>query len=601
MCLAFIYIKIYLLLHIIQKIIDNTLYKRGLGIYMINKQIGTKLSALALALLLAGCGGGGSDGYYNTSSSSNNGSTNNGSTNNNESPSPEDSEDILINEEYSLEIDSNKSKLSENGDEVLITVRLIDKNGGGVAGKPVTLILDEIAREKGLTNKGIATKTTDDYGYVAYEVSLKQVTNAIVKNDLLKNGVNISATYVDSMNSQLIHSLHLDIVNVNEVEQAPLYNLRLISNKTNLNVKGDIATIVTQVVNAKGSVVSGQKVTFKIKDANKNFVILSADSDTSDQLGQAKFDLRIPSNLTKVQRDYLLENGIIVEASITDESGRISTKELHIEVSALEGEKVTPNISFGRTNKLASVNDDLDYQETLSVRVVDNDGNAIENTNFSISMQVIKTLSGHYVLGKAWAGELATDKVNLQSKIDNTSSAIQTLDGRKLTLENIKSSNPAEFTPDLQVELNKIPGQIESKTVELNEGKEKKALLDVYEIPKRIQYTCDPEISINDIATKLSGSQITKLGNSYIASTDTEGQFKFQLSYFKSYASWQKIRINVVPKNADINYSMSYDYSLGLLKSDFESEDRQPFDNSPYNIDSEKSGCDTPKPWSHIL
>ncbi len=32
---------------------------------MINKQIGTKLSALALALLLAGCGGGGSDGYYN--------------------------------------------------------------------------------------------------------------------------------------------------------------------------------------------------------------------------------------------------------------------------------------------------------------------------------------------------------------------------------------------------------------------------------------------------------------------------------------------------------------------------------------------------------
>lgn len=568
---------------------------------MINKQIGTKLSALALALLLAGCGGGGSDGYYNTSSSSNNGSTNNGSTNNNESPSPEDSEDILINEEYSLEIDSNKSKLSENGDEVLITVRLIDKNGGGVAGKPVTLILDEIAREKGLTNKGIATKTTDDYGYVSYEVSLKQVTNAIVKNDLLKNGVNISATYVDSMNSQLIHSLHLDIVNVNEVEQAPLYNLRLISNKTNLNVKGDIATIVTQVVNAKGSVVSGQKVTFKIKDANKNFVILSADSDTSDQLGQAKFDLRIPSNLTKVQRDYLLENGIIVEASITDESGRISTKELHIEVSALEGEKVTPNISFGRTNKLASVNDDLDYQETLSVRVVDNDGNAIENTDFSISMQVIKTLSGHYVLGKAWAGELATDKVNLQSKIDKTSSAIQTLDGRKSTLENIKSSNPAELTPDLQDELDKIPGQIESKTVELNEAKEKKALLDVYEIPKRIQYTCDPEISINDIATKLSGSQITKLGNSYIASTDTEGQFKFQLSYFKSYASWQKIRINVVPKNADINYSMSYDYSLGLLKSDFESEDRQPFDNSPYNIDSEKSGCDTPKPWSHIL
>src|SRR5690606_25260745 len=32
---------------------------------MISKQLGIKLSALTLALILAGCGGGGSDGYYN--------------------------------------------------------------------------------------------------------------------------------------------------------------------------------------------------------------------------------------------------------------------------------------------------------------------------------------------------------------------------------------------------------------------------------------------------------------------------------------------------------------------------------------------------------
>ncbi len=47
---------------------------------MINKQLGVKLSALTLALILAGCGGGGSDGYYNNggSSSGNTGGSGNG-------------------------------------------------------------------------------------------------------------------------------------------------------------------------------------------------------------------------------------------------------------------------------------------------------------------------------------------------------------------------------------------------------------------------------------------------------------------------------------------------------------------------------------------
>ena len=46
---------------------------------MDKKQLGLKLSAVALAVLLASCGGGGSEGYYNSGSSNNSGSTGNGS------------------------------------------------------------------------------------------------------------------------------------------------------------------------------------------------------------------------------------------------------------------------------------------------------------------------------------------------------------------------------------------------------------------------------------------------------------------------------------------------------------------------------------------
>ena len=50
---------------------------RVLGISMDKKQLGLKLSAVSLAILLASCGGGGSEGYYNQGSSSGNSSSTN--------------------------------------------------------------------------------------------------------------------------------------------------------------------------------------------------------------------------------------------------------------------------------------------------------------------------------------------------------------------------------------------------------------------------------------------------------------------------------------------------------------------------------------------
>jgi len=46
---------------------------------------------------------------------------------------------------------------------------------------------------------------------------------------------------------------------------------------------------------------------------------------------------------------------------------------------------------------------------------------------------------------------------------------------------------------------------------------------------------------------------------------------------------------------------MSYDYPLGILKTDFDSKEGEPFDMSPYNQNNLVSPCPTFKPWSHIL
>lgn len=558
---------------------------------MSKKQISLKLSTVTLAVLLASCGGGGSEGYFNEQGS---GSTI-GSGSGSEVTAPKLSEKSFI------EIDSSQPTLNINGDKASITIRLTDKNGGGVASKPVTLVLDETSRKNGLINSGVSAQNTDENGYAIFTISLKQATSDVVIAELLKNGVNISAVYTETDKTQAVQTLNLRVIDSDSSVETALYNLRLKANKQLLNVKGDNAIITVQVVNNNGAVISGQNITLKVLDAKNNFVILAKDKAISDSLGEGLFEISIPSELSTEQKNLLVTNGIQVEASVTDENKLTTIQNFTLRVSATEGSQAVPNITFGRTQKLATVNNELDYQETLSVRVVDKDGNPIPDTDFTINMQVVQKASGHFVLGKTFEGLLAQDKAILKNDIEAINFTINTLNLRKSALESKKLNNPIEFTTADQNELDEIPAKVNDATDELKDVKLEQALLDVYEIPKRIQYSCTAQKTANDIATKLTGTQITNIGNTYTATTDKDGQFKFELSYFKTYAAWQTIRLNVKPKNESVMYSMSYDYPLGLLKSDFESEDTQPFDMSPYNSSSLISPCPTTKPWAGIL
>lgn len=560
-----------------------------------SKNVGLKLSTIALAVLLASCGGGGSDGYFNEQGSGSTIGNGNGSGSGSEVTAPELSEKSFI------EIDSSQPTLNINGDKASITIRLTDQNGGGVASKPVTLVLDETSRKNGLINSGVSAQNTDENGYAIFTISLKQATSDAIITELLKNGVNISAVYTETDKTQAVQTLNLRVIDSDSSVETALYNLRLKANKQLLNVKGDNAIITVQVVNNNGAVISGQNITLKVLDAKNNFVILAKDKAISDSLGEGLFEISIPSELSTEQKNLLVTNGIQVEASVTDENKLTTIQNFTLRVSATEGSQAVPNITFGRTQKLATVNNELDYQETLSVRVVDKDGNPIPDTDFTINMQVVQKASGHFVLGKTFEGLLAQDKAILKNDIEAINFTINTLNLRKSALESKKLNNPIEFTTADQNELDEIPAKVNDATDELKDVKLEQALLDVYEIPKRIQYSCTAQKTANDIATKLTGTQITNIGNTYTATTDKDGQFKFELSYFKTYAAWQTIRLNVKPKNESVMYSMSYDYPLGLLKSDFESEDTQPFDMSPYNSSSLISPCPTTKPWAGIL
>ncbi|MCU4323824.1 Ig-like domain-containing protein [Acinetobacter schindleri] len=558
---------------------------------MITKQFGTKLSALALALLLIGCGGGGSDGYYNNSSNS--------GTSDSEQPVNKPSEE-LVEEQPVIQITSSQAKLNPAGGDFTVTVRLTDNNGGGLEGKEVSLVLDQNAQNSGVINTSVTKKTTDANGYAEYVLNLKEPTNSSVIQDLISQGVNIAAFYTATDNTQLIHSINLKLDNGKIQDATALYNLRLSANKIEANVKGDNLLVTAVVVNNNGALISGQEVTLKVIDAKNNFVILTNDKSTTNIMGEGKFEIAIPTTLTEAQRNTLLDTGIILESSTIDKNGVVSIGELIIPVSDVAGSQQKPNITFGHASKLATVGS-LDYQEEMSVRVVDNDGNPIQSTDFIINMQVIDKDSGNFRLGSEFAQELALDKADLNAQIQTLNTTISQLKSLKAALETKKSEEPDNFTSQDQTELNLIPSKLDTANQSLSVVNKKKARLDVYEIPARIQYKCTAEKEDIAIATKLTGDKITNIGNSYTASTNSDGEFKFKLTYFKTYAGWQTVRLNVRPKNVSTSYSMSYDYPLGILKSDFESEDKQPFDISPYNQNNLISPCANPKPWLYIL
>lgn len=97
---------------------------------MISKQLGIKLSALTLALMLAGCGGGGSNGYYNNDGSSSGNITTNPSTG-------EEVKSVNISTIQLIDRNGNFTQaIAAEG--VSAQVKVTDQSGKGISGALVT-------------------------------------------------------------------------------------------------------------------------------------------------------------------------------------------------------------------------------------------------------------------------------------------------------------------------------------------------------------------------------------------------------------------------------------------------------------------------------
>lgn len=129
-----------------------------------------QLTALTLALTLAGCGGG--DGVDSVAPPINNGNGNaGGNTDGSGGGTNGGDTDTSTAKADQVYISLDKNQLLTGGDSTTAEIRAIDKNGGIVAGVPVIISIDNAA-QNGLSIDAISTQTTDANGLI--RVLLKQ-------------------------------------------------------------------------------------------------------------------------------------------------------------------------------------------------------------------------------------------------------------------------------------------------------------------------------------------------------------------------------------------------------------------------------------------
>lgn len=558
---------------------------------MKNKQFSVKVSAIALAVLLASCGGGG---YYddNTNTSGNSG-TENGNQNGTDT---NESVDLPTNINSFTALSSSKSALLLEGDTSVLTVQLLQTaTGGSLENKEVLLQIVD-AQKYGASFEP-SKQTTDENGYATFTIKLNTVgLGEENKNLLLQNGLQIN---VLNSSSQKIGSHTLSVVE-NESKK-PLYDLIVTSNKNQLSLKGDNAAITIRALDNNAGSLTGKKVSLAVLDYMTNKVTIEGLSEAiTDQYGDAVFNIKLPATTGSAAAN-LKAQGVKLEATITDTNGVKVVKPLELKV--IDGATVNPigNITFGNAGVLTSNSDKTYYTENFSAQVVDIDGQPLKEQKVTMKIDIISGTVGRFILKEEIEQLRNADLLNMDIK--QLKPLQNALADQQLLLQEL--NNQLTMTEDeqdkkrIQIQINTANLEISRLNNEVAALEAKKELIGRFEILPRTYLICGAAVdaSNDSLATSLVDQNNQVVANEYTYTTDRAGKFDFKVNYLRRYAGWQTVQIKASSTVSGKSIESSMIYPLSTLKADLQSTSSEPFDNSPYSTGS----CQYQKPWAGLL
>ncbi|MDN6275690.1 hypothetical protein [Psychrobacter sp.] len=318
-----------------------------------------QLTALTLALALAGCGGGDGDTVdsiapeFGTGSGAGDGGTDGDDTN------------VSTSNVDEIYISSGKSQLSTGGDNTTVEIRVIDENGGIIAGVPVTVSVSDAALY-GLSIDGSSIQTTDENGLIS--LSLQQSSVGI--DSRLNHESIMTVTANDG--SGVTQSLPI-IVSGTRADNV-IASKNTITDTENFSISGRVLDAQGEVF-ANTTVVlfnDSNEIATRTTDINGEFIF-----DTNAALltavdGRYSFSLDIQGS----QITQRISNLVTVAAVGDDSSDIMFAPISDIEVN--ESEEMTLNFPDG-------YNGDTVVISTNKGKILDNDGQASSRRTFEVS------------------------------------------------------------------------------------------------------------------------------------------------------------------------------------------------------------------------
>lgn len=269
------------------------------------------------------------------------------------------------------------SAVNELGGKSTVVVELVNSKNPdkSVVGQPVSLALSNTAKLNGVSLTQ-ATATTDIEGKAIFIIDVPTTLTAAQRTALKSEGITFQASYEEN---GLSYQSALKRINVTQAD----VSLKVLNPETVVNGQpqyelsntGDLATVKTQLRdNGTNQSLSGKSVEFVLDNADFAKLITvngqigsSRIVATTDANGLVSFDVTVPSNLTKEQRDAL--NNRALTATLTETvTNKAQTVGINIKSTQAEVALVATAV-----NKL-----NLNGGETqIQVIATDNAGNVV--------------------------------------------------------------------------------------------------------------------------------------------------------------------------------------------------------------------------------
>lgn len=295
-----------------------------------------QLTFLTSALALAGCGGG--DTVDSIAPAPDGGGTGNiGSGGTGGSGTPVVEADFFL---QALTVNPSNIELSDQPSVFTVTIKAVQTtSSSAMSNQPVSLTVSSSDNVGAITIEGASSLVTDSKGEATYELKLnpQAITNEAA---LLANGFTLTASSKKSDGTVINQVKNVPVskkgggdgtqVTVSKLSIKSDIKTSSVSNGV-LNPFGDSAKFKVEIKDEKGALTPDVAVGLGI--ASLKGVTISPASQTTDSQGIATFDIKIDANLSPVERDKLVTQGIQYSINIKEKSGATKNENGRLEVA----------------------------------------------------------------------------------------------------------------------------------------------------------------------------------------------------------------------------------------------------------------------------